>query len=134
MEDHSKCHSTETVLRLLALCPCLRKDAGDNLLGFVLDFMEVVFAQKTFGVDFVDVFGSGGPGGEPAVCCHHFKSADGLAVGGSGSEHRFDFFASQFGGLNLLGREPLKDCLLLRRGGNVDALVGWCAEFVVNSE
>ena len=39
----------------------------DNLTGFGLDLPEVFFTLEAFRVDFVDIFGSGRPGGKPAV-------------------------------------------------------------------
>ena len=50
----------------------LRDGGGYEGFGFGLDLGEVVGAVEGFGVDFVDVFGAGGAGGEPAVFCRDF--------------------------------------------------------------
>jgi len=42
----------------------------------------VVFAFEGFGVDFVDVFGAGRAGGEPAVFGGDFEASNGGLVAG----------------------------------------------------
>ncbi len=48
---------------------CFDRTDGDSyrVLGFLLDLSEVVFAAKTFGLDFVDILRAGQPGGEPSI-------------------------------------------------------------------
>ncbi len=53
----------------------------------------MVFAFEGFGVDFVDVFGAGGAGGEPAVFGGDFEAADGGVVAGGFGEDGGDGFA-----------------------------------------
>ena len=49
---------------------------GDDLLGFRDDGVEVGLVAEALGVDLVDVFGAGGPGGEPAVRGDDLQPAD----------------------------------------------------------
>ena len=53
----------------------------------------MVFAFEGFGVDFVDVFGAGGAGGEPAVFGGDLEAADGGVVAGGFGEDGGDGFA-----------------------------------------
>lgn len=43
----------------------------------------MIVAAETLGVDFVDVLGTRGPGGEPAVLRDDLDAADGRAVAGA---------------------------------------------------
>ena len=76
-------------------CDCSGDGGGDECLGFGLDLFEVVFAFEGFGVDFVDVFGAGGAGGEPAVFGGDFEAADGGVVAGGFGEDGGDGFAGE---------------------------------------
>ncbi len=49
--------------------------------------------DEGFGVDFVDVFGAGGAGGEPAGLGGNFETADGGVVAGGVGEFGLDWFA-----------------------------------------
>ena len=56
----------------------------------------MVGAVEGFGVDFVDVFGAGGAGGEPAVFGGDLEAADGGVVAGGFGEDGGDGFAGEF--------------------------------------
>src|SRR5262247_562994 len=51
-----------------------------NRLRFVHDRIEVGLVLKTLRIDFVDVLGARGPGGEPTVGSHHFEATNRCAV------------------------------------------------------
>src|SRR5215467_12869388 len=53
----------------------LSDDAGDELLGFLLNLVQMIFAGEAFGVDLVNILGAGGPGREPSALGDHFQSA-----------------------------------------------------------
>ena len=53
---------------------------ADDALGLLHDGLEVGGSLEALGIDFVDVFGAGGPGGEPAVGGDHLQAADGSVV------------------------------------------------------
>ena len=60
------------------------------------------FAFEAFGVDFVDVFGAGGAGGEPAIFGGDFEAAYRGVVAGSFGEDSGNGFAGQLFGGDLL--------------------------------
>ena len=53
----------------------------------------MIFALEAFGVDFVDVFGAGGSGGEPSIFGGDFEAADGSVVAGGFGEDSGDGLA-----------------------------------------
>ncbi len=67
----------------------------DEGFGFRLDGFQVVGAVEAFGVDFVDVFGAGGAGGEPAIFCGDLQPADGRVVAGGFGKDGGDGFAGE---------------------------------------
>ncbi len=80
-------------------------------------------AVEALGVDFVDVFGAGGAGGEPAVFRRNLEAADRGVVAGRFREDRCDGFAGEGLRGDLRGRELGELGFLLRGGLGVDALV-----------
>src|SRR4051812_32406493 len=56
--------------------------AGDRLLRLVLDAAQVVLADKTLGVDLIDILGARRPRGEPAVGGGDLDAAERLVVAG----------------------------------------------------
>src|SRR5438034_409211 len=88
---------------------------GDDLLGFGNDPGEVVRATEAFGVDFVDVLGAGGTGGEPAVGGGDFQAADRGVVAWRLRELDGDALAGHFGSPDGVGREAAELLFLLRR-------------------
>lgn len=71
----------------------------DDLFGFGLDLGEVLCALEAFGVDLVDVLGTGGTRREPAVFGADLEAADGRAVGRGVGQLGGDRLAGQrFGG------------------------------------
>ena len=63
----------------------------------------MVGAAEGFGVDFVDVFGAGGAGGEPSVLGGDFEAADGGVVAGGFGEDGDDGFSGELFGGDLRG-------------------------------
>src|SRR5262249_8398527 len=58
----------------------------NNLSSLIKDLIQVLFAHKTFGVQFVDVFCARGPGGNPTVPGHHLQPANLRVVYGRRSQ------------------------------------------------
>src|SRR5215469_12213532 len=86
-------------------------------------------ASETIGVDFVDVLGPRGPGGEPSVLGNHFEAAYRSLITGSFRQLRGNGLARQVRFLNRIGRELLQFCFLLGRGWRLNARVIRYAEF-----
>ena len=63
----------------------------------------MIFAHETFGVDLVDVFGTGWTRREPAILGHDLEAADGLIVPRCMAEHAENRLTGQFGGFHLIG-------------------------------
>ena len=74
---------------------------NDNRLGFVQNATQMIRALKAFGINLVDVFGSGGTCRKPAALGHHFQTADGSAIARRVREQSQDFFTGQFRRLDL---------------------------------
>ena len=87
----------------------------------------MVGAAEGFGVDFVDVFGAGGAGGEPAIFCGDLEAADAGVVAGGFGEDGGDGFAGELFGGDLRGGEFGEFGFLVLGGCGVDALVGGAA-------
>src|SRR5450756_306939 len=85
---------------LLRVC---RQCSPDDGLCFRHDAAQMILSTKALRIDLVDVFGAGRTSREPAALCHHLQPADGSAVARRVGEDSLDFFARQFGELNLLG-------------------------------
>lgn len=97
-------------------------------MSFLDDEFEVLLTDKAFGVDLVNVLGSGGSGGEPAVLSGDFEAADGGVIGGSLGHDCGDGFSGEGIGLDLFWREGAHDLLLGAVGGRVDAGVNGVAK------
>src|SRR5271165_6995174 len=79
----------------------------------------MVLALEALGVDLIDVFGTGGPGGKPSVLCHYFYTSNSGSVGRSFCQRSRYCFAGEFSRNG--GRvERRKAPLLFRRRGDVD--------------
>lgn len=109
-----------------------RRELGERLIHylsrFTLNEAKVLLAFEAFGVDFVDVFGAGGAGGEPAVFGAHFEAADGRAVGGRVGELGDDGFASERFSFHLIGRKGGQLGFFFAGGRGVDAIIDRVAE------
>src|SRR3954468_22470332 len=89
----------------------------NDFLGFVLDSLQVLFAEETFGVDFVDLFSAGRARGEPAIRGHNLDAADRSAVAGRGGEDMLDGLAGELVGVDICGGQTGQLCFLLAGGG-----------------
>src|SRR5207248_1634629 len=83
----------------------------------------MLLAPEALRVDLVDVLGTGGPRGEPAVLGDHLEAADLRAVSRRFGEPGADRLAGERLRGHLIGGQLLQDRLLLRRRGSVDARV-----------
>ena len=88
----------------------------------------MIGSLKTFRIDLVDIFGPRRTCREPSALGHHFQPADGRAIARRTGEDGLDFFAGQICESNLLRRESLQQCLLLRGGRRLNAVVKRLAE------
>ncbi len=86
--------------------------------------------MKAFGVDLVNIFGSGGTRREPAAARGYFHPADGRVVAGRFRQYLVDRLAGKLGDADLLPTQLAKLCLLRRRGGRIDAIGKRGAEFL----
>ena len=77
---------------------------------------------RTLRIDFVDVLGTGGARGKPAMLCGYLDAADRRAVARRGIAHTDDRLAGEFGLLDPLRRELREHLLLRRRRARVDAI------------
>ena len=66
-----------------------------DCLGFFLNLLQVIGIAEALRVDFVNVLGAGGTGGEPSVLCDGFDSADRLAVSGRRGQNVLDLLAGE---------------------------------------
>src|ERR1700686_1409442 len=105
-----------------------RKSSLDDRARFGLDAVQMVAAQKTLGVQLVDLLGTGRASREPSILGDHLEPADGCIVAGRTRQHGGDLLSGELGGAHPLGRQAFEDRLLLGRGGRVDALVGGVAK------
>jgi hypothetical protein len=80
------------------------EDGGDHLAGFLLNLLQVIGTAETFGVNFVDVFGAGRPGGEPAVFGDHLQASNGIAIARRLGKNLLNFFSGEFGDGDVRGR------------------------------
>ena len=62
----------------------------------------MIRSLETLRINFIDIFSPGWTRGEPAAFGHHFQPADGRIVARRTGEDGLDFFARQFGELDLL--------------------------------
>ncbi len=92
----------------------------------------MILAEKTFGVNLVNLFGTRRARRKPAILGDHLDSADRVAVSRSGGENLLDLFAGDFGGADVGWGQFLERGFLFRRGGSVDAFVNRIAQ--VSSE
>src|SRR5262245_5950734 len=87
--------------------------AGDPLLRFAHEGLEVALTSEALRVDLVDVLGAGRPGREPSAGGDHLEAADGCVVAGGAGELGGDRLAGQGRGLDVLRRELREARLLL---------------------
>jgi len=72
--------------------------------SLLLDLSEVIFAAKTFGIEFVDILRAGRPGGEPSTIRNHLDATECDAIARSTIEFRADLFAGEFLNIDLIRR------------------------------
>ena len=89
----------------------------------------MIRAFEAFGIDLIDVLGTGRACGEPAVIGNDLEAADGGAVAGGVGEFGGDGIAGEGIGADLVRREVQQGLLLGCVRGGVEALVYRCAEF-----
>jgi hypothetical protein len=63
--------------------------------------LKVIATGEALRVDFVDLFGAGGPGREPAALGDHLDAADRGTIARRLVEDAFDLFAGEFAGAEL---------------------------------
>ncbi len=105
------------------------QNRGHYLLRFVLDSPQMLGRLETFGVNFVDILGTGRARGEPAVLRDDFDSANGVVIAGRGGQDTLDFFTGQLGDREIR-RGQLSECRTLAGiGGRVDSFIKGFAMF-----
>src|SRR5258708_22385442 len=94
----------------------------DNALCLADETAQMRLVMKAFGVDLVNILGSGGARREPAAARGYFHPADGRVVARRFRQYLVDRFAGKFGDADLLPIELANLCLLHRRGGLMSAI------------
>ena len=100
-----------------------RQGVADNRLGFLQDAAQMIRSLETLRINLVNVFRPGRTRREPAARGRHFQPADGSAVARRLGKDSLDFFARQFGDLDLLRREFRQKFLLIRSGWRLDKVI-----------
>src|ERR1700677_2093217 len=96
----------------------------------------MVLTEETFGVNFVDLLGTGRTRCEPAILGNHFDSSNWIAVSRSGGENLLDRLTSNFSSVNVGRRQSCEKGFLFGRSGSIDAFVDRISqvagEFTIN--
>src|SRR6185503_2621388 len=79
-----------------------------SVLSLLLDLSKVIFAAKTFGIDFEHILRAGRPGGEPSSFRSHLDATECGAVTRSIVELCADLFAGKFPNIDLIRRQCLQ--------------------------
>jgi len=87
---------------------CALQDTGQQRLCFINQLLQVLFADEAFRVDFIEILGAAGAGGEPAVGGADFNPTDRSAIAGRVEQYRADLFTGQNLGLDMFGAELFK--------------------------
>src|ERR1700683_2072470 len=88
----------------------------------------MVLAEKTLGVNLVNLFGARGARCKPAVLGDYLDSADDVAVARGLRKNLLDFFACDFGDLHVAWRQFCESGFLCRCGGCFNAFVNWVSQ------
>src|ERR1700690_4532527 len=80
---------------------------ADDGLRLVLNAFEMFVTEEAFGVDFVNLLGSGRTRREPAIVGGHFNTADLVAVAGRVGQHLADRLSGELGRVDVRGRKFL---------------------------
>src|SRR5215204_4833514 len=107
----------------LTVCTRRRKRPGNQTLSFLLNLPQMLCSAEALRIDFVDLLSAGRPGCEPTTLGDDLQSSNRRTVAWCSGEHCLDLLSSKFGILNLLGREPLQQCLLLGSGWRINPFV-----------
>ena len=90
----------------------------------------MVFARKAFGIDFVDVFSTGGSRRKPSSRRLYFQTTDRRAIPGSGGHHCLDGIARKFLRFDGIRRQSGKNRFLVGVRRRIDALIHRSAELL----
>ena len=85
--------------------------------------MQVLETDETFSIHFINLFGSGGSGGKPAVFSTNFKSSNGCFVGGCVGEDRGDGFAGESFGRDIFWHERGELPFFFTGGRRIDSFI-----------
>src|SRR5262245_56894600 len=83
-------------------CRCSEGIVHD-LLGFTQDRVQVVLILKTLRINFVDILGAGGAGGEPTAVGYYLGTPDRCAIPRGRREFGCDRLAGEVGSFNRVG-------------------------------
>src|SRR4026207_1224796 len=111
------------------LLSCCGEHLSNHVLCFPLNLRQMLLPLEAFGIQLVHIFGPWGAGGEPALSCEDFESADGSAVARGLSEPRHDGIAREGGRAHLLRRELREPVLLVWRRRGINAGIPRFAQF-----
>src|SRR5438309_11177688 len=88
------------------------KNAGEQRLRFALHLLEVSWAKKALGINFIDVLSSRRPGGEPSIIGGYFDAADRLPISRCCGQHAAHGLTRQFADIHLLAGKFLEQRFL----------------------
>jgi hypothetical protein len=99
------------------------KHSREGVFCLLLDPLQMLSAQETLGINFINILRAGGSRGEPAIFRNDLDSPDRRSVARGGIQCRAYSFTGEFRHTELIGCEVLQQRLLPDRPRCVDPLV-----------
>ena len=95
----------------------------NNSACFLLNLMEMLGTNEALGIHLIDLFGSGGAGGEPAVFGADFQPSDGSSVGGCVGKFGDDGFTGEGLGADIFWDECGELLFFFAGGRRIDPFI-----------